>query len=57
MDINKCKTCKYYEPFFLSCNLYIREVYLDEGDFDVQPVGVKEIGPDECKYEKKDYDL
>ena len=53
MNIEKCRTCKHFEPFFYSCNLYEREVYMGEGDFDLQPVGINEIEEDECKYEKK----
>lgn len=53
MNNKRCITCKYYEPFFSSCNIYTQEVYLGEGDFDVQPVSIKEIKENECKYEKK----
>lgn len=51
MNIDKCRACKNFEPFFCSCNLYEREVYLGEGVFDFQPVNIKKIGKDECKFE------
>lgn len=53
MNIEKCRTCKNFEPFFHSCNLYEREVYLGEGDIDLQPVSIKRIEEDECKYRFK----
>ena len=53
MNIEKCRTCNHFEPFFYSCNLYKREVYLGEGDFDLQHVSIKEVDEIECKYEKQ----
>ena len=53
MNINKCKTCVFYEPFFNSCSLYSEEVYLGEGDFDVMPVSIKEVSWLDCEYTKK----
>lgn len=53
MNIEKCRTCKRFEPFFYSCNLYEREVYMGEGDFDLQPVSIKEVDEIECEYEKQ----
>ena len=52
MDITRCKTCKHFEPFFYSCNLYEREVYIGEGDFDLQPVSIKDVDEDECEYKE-----
>ena len=52
MERTKCKTCKHYENFFNSCNLYYKEVYLGEGEFDIQSVSIKNINKSECKYEK-----
>lgn len=52
MNIQKCKTCKRYESFFGSCNLYYKEVYLGEGDFDIQPVSIENVDESECEYEK-----
>jgi hypothetical protein len=54
MKIDKCISCKHYEPFFNSCNLYQEKVYLDEGDFDVMPVSIKNVSKSECKYEQKE---
>ena len=54
MKINKCKSCKHYDLFFNSCDLYYSEVYLGEGDFDLQPVSIKSISKSECEYEVKD---
>lgn len=53
MNINKCKTCIFYEPFFNSCHLYFNEVYLGEGDFNLIPVNIKNISKSEYNYEKK----
>lgn len=53
MNIEKCRTCKHYNSFFGSCDLYYKEVYLGEGDFDVQPVRVKNISSEECEYESE----
>jgi hypothetical protein len=52
MNINRCKTCKHYENFFGSCKLYVKDVYLGEGDWDVQPVGIKSVSESECEYEE-----
>ncbi len=54
MKRDKCISCKYYEPFFNSCNLYQEEVYLGEGDFDVMSVSIKDVSKLECEYEAKD---
>ena len=51
MNIEKCRTCKNFEPFFHSCDLYEREVYLGEGDWDVQPLSIKNVSESECEYE------
>lgn len=53
MNIKKCKTCAFYEPFFNSCNLYQDEIYLDEGDFNVIPTDIKYVSKLECEYTKK----
>ena len=53
MNINKCKSCAFYEPFFNSCNLYQDEVYLGEGDSDIVPVNIKNVSKLECEYTKK----
>jgi hypothetical protein len=52
MNINRCKTCKHYENFFGSCKLYVKDVYIGEGDWDVQPVGIKSVSESECEYEE-----
>lgn len=54
MKRDKCISCKHYEPFFNSCNLYQEEVYLGEGDFDVMPVSIKDVSWLECEYEQKE---
>ena len=51
MNINKCRTCKHYDSFFMACSLYIEEVYLGKGDIDIYPVSVKNISKSECEYE------
>ena len=53
MKIEKCRTCKHYDSFFGSCKLYCKEVYLGEGDFDVQPVNIRNVSKSECEYERK----
>lgn len=53
MKRNKCITCKHYNSFFGSCDLYYEEIYLGEGDFDVHPVSIKSVNKSECKYEAK----
>ena len=53
MNIKKCKTCAFYEPFFNSCYLYFDEVYLGEGDFNIVPVNIKNVSEAECEYTKK----
>lgn len=52
MDIEKCRTCKHFDSFFHSCNLFYIESYLDEGDFDILTVDIKNVHETECKYEK-----
>lgn len=54
MDINKCKSCVFYEPFFNSCHLCVGEVYLGEGDYDIKPVNIKNISKVECNYMAKE---
>lgn len=54
MKRDKCISCKYYEPFFNSCNLYQEEVYLGEGDFDVMSVSIRSVNKSGCKYEAKE---
>lgn len=54
MNIDKCISCKHYEPFFNSCNLYYEEVYLGEGDFNVMPVSIRSVNKSECEYEQKE---
>lgn len=54
MNINKCKSCAFYEPFFNSCNLYLEEIYLGEGDFDIQPANIKNVSKKECDYIAKE---
>ena len=51
MNIEKCSTCKNYDSFFGSCELFLKEVYLGEGDWDVLPVSIKNIKEKECEYE------
>lgn len=53
MKRDKCISCKYYEPFFNSCNLYQEEVYLGEGDFDVMPVSIRNCANDTNCYFKE----
>lgn len=53
MNISKCKTCVFYEPFFNSCNLNQGGIYLGEGDFDVIPTDIKYVITSECEYQKK----
>lgn len=57
MNTNKCKSCAFYEPFFNNCQLYFDEVYLGEGDFDIQPVNIKNVSKSECNYIAKDSEL
>lgn len=57
MNTNKCKSCAFYEPFFNNCQLYFDEVYLGEGDFDIQPVNIKNVSKSECNYIAKDGEL
>jgi len=53
MNIDKCKTCKNFDSFFYSCNLYSKEIYLDEGELNLVPINIKEVKKNECKYENK----
>lgn len=53
MNINKCKSCEYYELFFSSCTLYDEEVYIGDGDFEVRPISIRNIKKSECKYKKR----
>jgi hypothetical protein len=52
MDVTKCRTCKNFDTFFYSCNLYEREVYLGEGEVDFQHVSIRSISKSECEYEQ-----
>ena len=52
MKIYKCMTCKHYNSFFCSCDLYYEEKYIGEGDFDISPVNIRYIDKSECEYEK-----
>lgn len=54
MNINKCKSCAFYEPFFNSCHLYFDEVYLGEGDFQLTAVNIKNVSKLECNYMAKE---
>lgn len=51
MDIERCRSCKHFDNFFAACNLYVKDIYLGDGDFDEQPVNVCEITKAECEYE------
>lgn len=53
MNINKCESCEYYEPFFSSCNLYCETLYIGDGEFEEQPVNIRAINVKECTYKKK----
>ncbi len=53
MNIDKCMSCKHYEAFFGSCNLYNEEIYIGEGNFEIRPVSIRSVNKSECKYEKK----
>lgn len=54
MDIDKCRTCKHYNSFFGSCSLYVKDVYLGEGEWDVRPVRIKNVEETECEYRYKE---
>lgn len=54
MNINKCISCKHYEPFFSSCGLYDEEAYIGEGDFEIRPVSIRSVSWLECEYEQKE---
>lgn len=53
MTKDKCQYCKHYDSFFASCNLYVKDVYLGEGEWDIRPVRIKDVEEDECEYEKQ----
>ena len=53
MNAEKCKTCKHYDSFFGSCDLYYEELYMGEGDFDTRPVSIRNVNKSECEYESK----
>lgn len=60
MNIDKCKNCKYYVPFFRGCTLYNKKVYLRNGNFEEYPMNITYIKKDECQYNSKgvnDYDI
>ena len=48
-----CQNCVHYDLFFGSCNLYYEEVYIGEGEYDIQPVRVERISEVECEHEAK----
>lgn len=52
MTKDKCKYCKHYDSFFDSCKLYVKDVYLGEGEWDIQPVRIKNIEESECGFEE-----
>ena len=52
MDLSKCKTCVNYDSFFGSCDLWIEEVYLGEGEVDVRPTKISSIDGKMCDYER-----
>ncbi len=54
MNINKCKTCIFYEPFFGSRDLYDEKVYIGEGDFEIRPVSIRSVNKSECEYKQKE---
>lgn len=54
MNINKCKSCKYYVPFFDGCILYNKRVYSRDGSFEDYPINITYIKNDECKYDFKE---
>ena len=54
MKRDRCISCKHYEPFFSSCDLYDEEVYTGEGNFEVRPVSIRTVGWLECEYETKE---
>lgn len=54
MNRSKCITCKHYNSFFDSCDLYCEEVYVGDGDFDVIPINIKYVNKSECKHELKE---
>ena len=54
MNTDKCVSCKHYNSFFYSCDLYYEERYIGEGDFDILPVSTKNISKSECEYEQKE---
>lgn len=53
MNIHKCINCKHYDSFFGSCDLYYEEVYMNEGDFDIRSVSIRNVNKSECQYELK----
>lgn len=56
VNTTRCITCKNYDKFFNSCDLYYDEVYLGEGEYDLRPVSIKRIARKDCKYETKEND-
>lgn len=40
MNIDKCKNCKYYVPFFNGCTLYNKKVYYRNGNFEEYPTSI-----------------
>ena len=54
MKRDKCITCKHYNSFFGSCDLYYEERYIGECDFDILPVNIRNIEEVECEYEQKE---
>ena len=53
MNLNKCKTCVNYDSFFGSCDLWIEEVYLGEGEEEFRPARISSIDKKMCNYERR----
>lgn len=51
MHIERCKLCKHFDSFFVACNLYTKETYLDGGDYEEYFVPIREIIDEDCEYE------
>ena len=52
MDYSKIAGSKYCH--YIKGGIYIKEVYVDEGEFDYQPVLIKDVSKSECKYRYKE---
>ena len=53
MDLSKCKTCVNYDSFFGSCDLWIEEVYLGEGEEELRPARISSVDEKMCNYERR----